>query len=85
MNNIKKETVVMDQHQLISTWGIKKYNLPEGTKVSVESDRIQSGYCDTCYYEEEVVRVYADGKEIDTLYDMDLASLLNMILAEVFA
>lgn len=85
MNNIKKETVVMDQHQLISTWGIKKYNLPEGTKITVESDSIQGGYCETCYYEEEVVQVYADGKVIDTLYDMDLASMLNMILSEVFA
>lgn len=85
MNNIKKETVVMDQHQLISTWGIKKYNLPEGTKVTVDSDLIQEGYCETCAYTAEVVRVYADGKLIDTLYDMDLASMLNMILSEVFS
>lgn len=77
-----------DSHPAINKWGIKKYNLPEGTKIRVESETINHGYCETCGYDEEVFRVYAkkpgdrDYVEIEDM-ENDLASLLREILDTV--
>lgn len=73
------------QHPLIALWAIKKYDLPEGTEVFVEGDTISGGFCETCWYEYEVVRVKVK-KPGETTYtevdqfDGDLAGLLNEIL-----
>lgn len=78
------------QHPLVAVWAIKKYDLPEGTEVFIEGDTVSGGYCDTCWYEYEVVRVKAkkpgetEFVEIDQM-DSDLASLLNEILDAVAA
>lgn len=75
----------MHSHALINAWGIKKYMLEEGSTVWVDSGTIHQGYCETCYYTEEVMYVHAEEpggirKEVDVIYDMDLATLLNQIL-----
>lgn len=72
-------------HPAINKWGQKKYNRPEGTEFKIESETIYGGYCETCSYEEEVMRVSAkapgekDFKHVEDM-DNDLASLLREIL-----
>lgn len=69
----------MNKHPAIDKWAQKKYELPAGTEVTIEQETRSGGYCETCWYSEEVMVVYANGKEIDTLYT-DLASILTEIL-----
>lgn len=81
-------TEVMENiaHPAISAWAIKKFDLPEGTTARVESNRISGGYCETCWYEYEVMDVLAkkpgsDKEELVHRYDeMDMATLLKDIL-----
>jgi len=47
--------------------------------LSVKQETRSGGYCETCYYEEEVWVVYVNGKSVHT-FDSDLASILNEIL-----
>jgi hypothetical protein len=75
----------MNKHPAIDRWAQKKYNLPEGTECLIKQETRAGGYCETCWYTEEVMVVYMfeDGAlvELDTLYT-DLASMLNEILSE---
>ena len=73
----------MNTHPAIDKWGRKKYNLPDTATVLIEQERRSGGYCETCWYEEEVMAVYSviDGKQthLEDLYT-DLASILREIL-----
>lgn len=77
----------MTGQEKINNWGIKKYNLPEGTQISFEMGTRGSGYCETCYYEEAVLEVLAKKpgevwpSTIDTM-DTDLASMLIEIMGD---
>lgn len=68
-------------HPAIDKWAIKKFNLPADTKnVTVESEIVRRGYCETCSYEttEVIVR--------DSKYNelgrtaTDLATIMREIL-----
>lgn len=79
----------MAQHPAIDRWAMKKFpeaNFPEGTTFRIEGGTEWSGYCDTCRYEEQIVKVFAkqpmkDAKEYlhDTLYT-HLAEIMTEIL-----
>lgn len=75
----------MQTHPAINEWGRKKYKLSDDAVVLVNSETISGGYCETCYYTEEVIKVYAleNGatREVGQLYD-DMASLLREILGD---
>ena len=73
----------MNTHAMIDKWGQKKYNMAEGTKFWIEQETRSGGYCETCWYEYEVMIVYAeiDGRqtkvgEINTT----LPEMLNEIM-----
>lgn len=75
----------LNGHPAIDKWGQKKYNRPEGTVFRIESETIQRGYCETCGYDEEVMRVSARApgkRDYELVEDMsnDLAALLREIL-----
>lgn len=69
-------------NQLIRGWVQKKYpnlNVIDSDTVRLKQETRSGGYCETCYYEEEVWVVYVNGKSVHT-FDSDLASILNEIL-----
>lgn len=76
----------MNTHPAIDKWGRKKYNLPDNATVLIEQEARSGGYCETCYYEEEIMVIYSevDGKrtKLDETY-RDMASLLREILDSV--
>lgn len=48
-------------HPAVDKWGMKKYgeqyDLPEGTTFELETGTEYHGYCETCSYEESVIRI----------------------------
>ena len=73
----------MNSHVMIDKWGQKKYKMAEGTKFWIEQESRSGGYCETCWYEYEVMVVYADvdGRrtQIDELRT-NLSEMLNEIM-----
>jgi hypothetical protein len=74
----------MNRHPTIDKWAQKKYDFPAGTEFLIKQETRTGGYCETCFYSEEVMVVYRfDDQgalvEVDSLYT-DLASILNEIL-----
>lgn len=78
----------MATHPAIDKWGQKKYgkdyNLPEGCTFRIEQETRSGGYCDTCWYEDEVTAIYVTepGQEERKLVDEyeDLAYYMREIL-----
>lgn len=76
----------MNTHPAIDKWGRKKYNLPDNATVFIEQETRSGGYCETCYYEEEVMVIYSevDGKRTKLAErSVDMATMLREILDAV--
>lgn len=77
----------MTEHPAIDKWGMNKYaqlDLPEGTKFRVDREERRDGYCETCYYDYEVVVVYikqpaGEWVKLDEL-STDLAEIMREVL-----
>lgn len=69
------------QHEVITAWAREKFKLDATVNVNVEQETESSGYCETCYYEEEVWRVRrTDTNEVLYTWRDDFASLLKEVL-----
>lgn len=51
------------QHPAITAWAVSKFKLDPKAKILVKQETIGSGYCETCYYEEEYWIVYQEVQE----------------------
>lgn len=77
-------------HPAVDKWGMAKYgakyNLPEGTSFEIETGTEYGGYCDTCRYEETVIRINV--KKPDDRYYSEICyetTDLAEIMREIFA
>jgi hypothetical protein len=72
----------MTGQERINNWGIKKYNLPEGTVISFEADSEWGGCCETCAYEQEFVSIMAKRPEEKWPSEIDrrYSSLTEMLI-----